>query len=207
MPYPALVIRATLWYIKMYMTSIDTVVKQYRKKNAPVLRPGFVVRVSEKIVEGGKERVQIFEGLVLSVKHGKGMDGMFTVRKIASGRIGVERTFPLHMLFLEKIEVLREEKVRRAKLYFIREQINKKTKKRKTQERNNVFDLTVRDQDDIAGKNSENEQEKDEVSDKSNSEASQENNKETKNDKQQSAKQNVDSNKKQGDATEQGKQE
>lgn len=201
-----LVIRAVLWYIKMYMTNVDHAVKQYRKKNAPVLCPGFVVRVSEKIVEGGKERVQVFEGLVLSVKHGKGMNGMFTVRKIASGRIGVERTFPLHMLFLEKIEVLREEKVRRAKLYFIREQINKKTKKRKTQERNSVFDLTVHDDSDTAQTSDVEEQKDDDVSRGGDSEVSQENTQETKKDTQPTE-QNIRQNEKEENPAEQSKSE
>ena len=120
---------------------INEVTKKYVKKNTPELRPGYVVRVFEKIVDGNRERTQVFEGLVLSVKHGRGVNGSFTVRKIAQGRIGVERTFPLHMPLLEKIEVLRQEKVRRSKLYFIREQINKKTKKRKTQEKNIIFEL------------------------------------------------------------------
>ena len=131
-------------------TLINDATKKYIKKNAPQLKPGYVVRVYEKIVEGGKERTQVFEGLVLSVKHGTGVNGMFTVRKIASGRVGVERTFPLHMPFLEKIEVLRQEKVRRAKLYFIREQTNKKTKKRKTQEKNLAYDLGALATEDIS---------------------------------------------------------
>lgn len=122
---------------------INKATSKYIKSNAPKLRAGYVVRVSEKITEGNRERIQVFEGLVLSVKHGTGVNGTFTVRKIAQGRIGVERTFPLHMPFLEKIEVLKQEKVRRSKLYFVREQINKKTKKRKTKEKNVIFEMSA----------------------------------------------------------------
>ena len=121
---------------------INEVTNKYTKNNTPNLRPGYVVRVSEKIIEGDRERIQVFEGLVLSVKHGTGINSTFTVRKIAQGRVGVERTFPLHMPFLEKIEVLKQERVRRSKLYFIREQINKKTKKRKTKEKNIIFEMS-----------------------------------------------------------------
>ncbi len=121
---------------------INKVTNKYTKNNTPNLRPGYVVRVFEKIIEGDRERIQVFEGLVLSVKHGTGINSTFTVRKIAQGRVGVERTFPLHMPFLEKIEVLKQEKVRRSKLYFIREQINKKTKKRKTKEKNIIFEMS-----------------------------------------------------------------
>lgn len=89
-------------------------------KNRPELRPGYTVRVHERIREGEKERVQIFEGLIIGVHAGHtSMDTTFTVRRIASG-IGVERVFPLHSPLLEKIEVKKVAKVRRAKLNFLR---------------------------------------------------------------------------------------
>ena len=117
------------------------------KKNVPDLRAGQVVRVHERIVEGGKERIQVFEGLVLSVRGGSGLNGTFTVRKMGAGNVGVERTFVLHMPTLTKVEVLRQEKVRRAKLYFVREQVNKKTKKRRATEKNVIFDLAPQEEE------------------------------------------------------------
>lgn len=86
----------------------------------PDIKPGYTVRVHEKIQEGGKERVQIFEGLVISVHKGHiATDASFTVRRIVSG-VGVEKVFPLHAPSVEKIEVKKVAKVRRAKLFFIR---------------------------------------------------------------------------------------
>ena len=89
-------------------------------KNVPELRPGYTVRVHERIQEGGKERVQVFEGLVISVHNGHvPTDRSFTVRKVVSG-IGVEKVFPLHAPTIEKIEVKKIAKVRRSKLFFLR---------------------------------------------------------------------------------------
>ncbi len=90
------------------------------KKNRPELRPGYTVRVHERIKEGEKERVQIFEGLVIGVHQGSvPTDTTFTVRRIASG-MGVERIFSLHSPMVEKIDVKKVAKVRRAKLNFLR---------------------------------------------------------------------------------------
>ncbi|OHA83453.1 MAG: 50S ribosomal protein L19 [Candidatus Yonathbacteria bacterium RIFOXYC1_FULL_52_10] len=86
------------------------------------IRAGDTVRVSLKIEEKGKTRLQAFEGLVIAVKHGKEMGGNFTVRKVASG-VGVEKTLPIYSPSIEKVEVLRRSKVRRSKLYFIREKV------------------------------------------------------------------------------------
>ncbi len=89
-------------------------------KPRPEVKPGFTVRVHQKVQEGDKERVQIFEGLVISVHRGHSpSDHNFTVRRIASG-IGVEKIFPLHSPLIEKIEVKKVAKVRRAKLNFLR---------------------------------------------------------------------------------------
>jgi large subunit ribosomal protein L19 len=86
----------------------------------PEIKPGYTVRVHEKIQEGGKERVQIFEGLVISVHKGHiSTDASFTVRRVVSG-IGVEKVFALHSPSIEKIEVKKVAKVRRAKLFFLR---------------------------------------------------------------------------------------
>jgi len=86
--------------------------------NIPVLAPGDTVKVSAKIVEGDKERIQLFQGVVIKVQRG-GAGASFTVRRVAYG-IGVERTFPLHSPLVEKVEVVRHGKVRRAKLYYLR---------------------------------------------------------------------------------------
>jgi large subunit ribosomal protein L19 len=84
----------------------------------PAMRPGDTVRVHVKVREGEKERVQVFEGLVIG-QHRGGARATFTVRKVALGQ-GVERIFPLHSPMIEKIEVVRSARVRRAKLYFLR---------------------------------------------------------------------------------------
>ena len=86
--------------------------------NIPDMEPGNVVKVSAKIVEGGKERIQVFQGVVIRLRKG-GTDANFTVRHVAHG-IGVERTFPLFSPRIEKVEVVRYGKVRRAKLYYLR---------------------------------------------------------------------------------------
>lgn len=96
-------------------------------KAIPEFRAGDLVKVHQKIKEGDKERIQIFEGLVIARKHGKGINASFTVRKVASG-VGVEKVYPLYTPFIEKIEVVKSSKVRRAKLYFIREAKGKRSK-------------------------------------------------------------------------------
>ncbi len=87
-------------------------------KDVPDFRPGDNVKVHVKIVEGSKERIQIFEGLVMKRQNG-GVSETFTVRKISDG-VGVERTFPLHSPSIDNLEVIRKGKVRRAKLNYIR---------------------------------------------------------------------------------------
>lgn len=89
-------------------------------RKVPVVLPGYTVRVHEKIQEGAKERVQVFEGLVISTHKGHvPTDASFTVRKLVSG-IGVEKVFPVHSPIIEKIEVKKVAKTRRAKLFFLR---------------------------------------------------------------------------------------
>lgn len=99
------------------------------RSDIPDIRPGDTIRVSQKIREGEKERVQSFEGLVIARKHGKGISATITVRKIAEG-IGVERIFPIHSPTIQKIEVLKRSKVRRAKLYYIRDKAAKEIRKK-----------------------------------------------------------------------------
>lgn len=106
---------------------IATIEQASLKKNLPDFRVGDILRVHQRIREGGKERIQVFEGIIIAKKHGRGMAGTFTVRRIASG-IGVERVFPLHSPLIAKIERIRSSKVRRAKLYFLRGRVGKKAK-------------------------------------------------------------------------------
>jgi large subunit ribosomal protein L19 len=97
------------------------------KKEVPDLRPGHIVRVHLKIKEGEKERVQIFEGLVISLNAGSKADKTFSVRKVVEG-VGVEKVFPLHSPLIEKIEIVKLGKVRRAKLYYMRDLAGKATR-------------------------------------------------------------------------------
>ena len=82
-------------------------------------KPGDVIKVHQKIKEEGKERIQVFDGLVIARKHGKGLDGTFTVRKVVAG-VGVERTYALHSPLIAKLEVIKSTKTRRSKLYYVR---------------------------------------------------------------------------------------
>ena len=97
---------------------IQSLTESQLRTDIPTFHPGDTVRVHAKVVEGNRERVQIFEGVVISRK-GQGISEMYTVRKMSSG-IGVERTFPVHSPMIAKIEVVRLGKVRRAKLSYIR---------------------------------------------------------------------------------------
>lgn len=118
-------------YDNIYLVmKLQYLTKTYGKKNIPEIKPGDTVRVSFKITEGNKTRIQAFEGICISCKHGKSLNGAFTLRKIASG-IGVERTFPLHSPLITKLEKIKTRNVRQAKLYFIRDLVGKKAKKAK----------------------------------------------------------------------------
>ncbi|KKB39320.1 50S ribosomal protein L19 [Bacillus thermotolerans] len=97
---------------------IQEITQEQLRTDIPAFRPGDTVRVHVKVVEGTRERIQIFEGVVIK-RRGGGISETFTVRKISYG-VGVERTFPLHTPKIEKIEVIRRGKVRRAKLYYLR---------------------------------------------------------------------------------------
>ncbi len=98
--------------------NMASVVNLKPNPNIPELAPGDSVRVSSKIVEGDKERTQLFDGVIIRVRRG-GAGTCFTVRHVAYG-VGVERTFPFYSPFVQKVEVLRHDKVRRAKLYYLR---------------------------------------------------------------------------------------
>ena len=97
---------------------LSDIAKDYQKTEVPEFRAGDTVKVSVKIREGERERVQIFEGLVMK-RQGGGIGETFTVRKVSYG-VGIERTFPIHSPLVEKVDVLRRGKVRRAKLFYIR---------------------------------------------------------------------------------------
>ena len=98
------------------------------KRKALDIRPGDTVRVTQKIAEKGKFRLQAFEGLVLARKHGKEAGGTFTVRRVSSG-VGVEKIFPLYSPMIEKVEIVKRSRVRRAKLYFIREKVAREVRR------------------------------------------------------------------------------
>lgn len=108
------------------MNVLDSVVQDYLKTDIPAFNVGDTVKVHVKIKEGNRERIQIFEGFVLKRQNG-GIGETFTVRRIASG-VGVEKTFPLHSPLVEKIEVVRRGKVRRARLHYMRERTGKSAK-------------------------------------------------------------------------------
>lgn len=97
---------------------LNDITKEYQKQDVPDFRAGDSVKVSVKIKEGNRERIQIFEGLVIQ-RQGGGIGETFTVRKVSYG-IGVERTFPIHSPLVESVQVVRRGKVRRAKLFYIR---------------------------------------------------------------------------------------
>jgi len=106
---------------------IEGFLQPFLKKDLPDIRPGDTVRVYQRIKEGDKERVQIFEGLVLARKHGREIGATITVRKVLSG-VGVEKIFPVHSPTIEKIEILKRGKTRRAKLYYLRKAKGKRAK-------------------------------------------------------------------------------
>lgn len=117
------------------MDKIQEFEKTQIKKNFPDIKPGDTVRVHQKIKEenaakgkkGEKERIQVFEGVVLRIRGGKGMNGSFLVRKITSG-VGVEKNFPIHLPSIVKVEVVKRGKVRRARLYYLRDKKEKEAR-------------------------------------------------------------------------------
>src|SRR3989344_2307081 len=111
------------------MDTIQLFASSQNISKLPEIRPGFTVRVHQKIREGEKNRIQIFEGIVIAHKHGKGLGGTITVRKIASG-VGVERIFPLHSPNIAKFEIVKTSGVRRAKLYYLRDKAAKEIRKK-----------------------------------------------------------------------------
>ena len=117
---------------KNMATKIETFLKPILKEGLPEIRPGDTVSVYQKIREGEKEKVQAFEGIVIARKHGKGIGATITVRREISG-IGCEKIFPLHSPTIEKIEILKRGKVRRAKLYYLRKAKGKRARLKETE--------------------------------------------------------------------------
>ena len=107
---------------------IRNIEKEQFRTDMPDIAIGDTVRVYEKVVEGNRERLQAFEGVVISRKHG-GLRETFTVRRVSYG-IGVERTFPMHSRRVDRVEVIRHGRVRRAKLYYLRDRVGKAAKLR-----------------------------------------------------------------------------
>jgi large subunit ribosomal protein L19 len=108
------------------MNKVDLVEKAQLRDDVPEFWPGDTVKVHVRVIEGTRSRIQVFEGVVIARK-GAGARETFTVRKISFG-VGVERTFPVHSPVLEQIELTRRGKVRRAKLYYLRDRVGKKAR-------------------------------------------------------------------------------
>ena len=128
------------------MNKVLLFTKSNIKQNIPPLRAGDTVRVHERIQEKEGERIQVFEGVVIARKHGKGLNGTFTVRKISAHRVGVEKTYPIHSPNIQKIEIVKHDKVRRAKLYYLRD-LRKKKKKKASKMLGLVYEETVKEKE------------------------------------------------------------
>lgn len=109
------------------MKKIKDIIRPFLKKDIPNIRPGDTVKVFQKIKEKDKEKTQTFKGLVIARKHRKEIGATITIRRVIDG-VGVERIFPLHLPTIEKIEILKRSKVRRAKLYYLRKAKGKRAR-------------------------------------------------------------------------------
>ena len=108
------------------MNLLEAFTNEQLKSEVPVIRIGDTIRVHNKIKEGNRERIQMFEGTVIA-KHGGGISETFTVRRVSYG-VGVEKTFPIHSPNVVKVDIVRVGKVRRAKLYYLRDRMGKASK-------------------------------------------------------------------------------
>ena len=109
------------------MNTIEQIEAAQRRDDIPEFSPGDTVRVLVRVIEGGRERVQAYEGVVIARNGGDGARATFTVRKLSFG-VGVERIFPVHSPIIQQIEVTRRGDVRRAKLYYLRDRVGKATR-------------------------------------------------------------------------------
>ena len=126
------------------MDIIKSIEHEHLKEKIPVLKVGNTVRVHQRIKEGNRERIQVFEGIIIK-KQGGGVNATFTVRKIAYG-VGVEKTFLVHSPLVEKVEVVRVGKARRAKLYYLRDRVGKAARtKENTGARIETKEITVKE--------------------------------------------------------------
>ncbi|HEY7565360.1 MAG TPA: 50S ribosomal protein L19 [Acidimicrobiia bacterium] len=105
------------------MNKLDMLKSAHARDDLPDFRPGDTVKVHVRVVEGNRERTQVFEGVVIA-RNGSGLDASFTVRKVSFG-VGVERVFPVHAPIIQKVDVTRRGDVRRSKLYYLRERVGK----------------------------------------------------------------------------------
>ena len=108
------------------MNLVEAFTNEQLKQELPVIHIGDTIRVHNRIKEGNRQRIQMFEGTVIA-KHGGGISETFTVRRMSYG-VGVEKTFPIHSPNVEKVDVIRVGKVRRAKLYYLRDRVGKASK-------------------------------------------------------------------------------
>jgi large subunit ribosomal protein L19 len=109
------------------VNTIEQIEAAQLRDDLPEFSPGDAVRVHVRVIEGGRERIQVYEGVVIARKGGSGSRATFNVRKISFG-VGVERIFPLHSPIIQGIEVIRRGDVRRAKLYYLRDRVGKATR-------------------------------------------------------------------------------
>ena len=116
---------------------VESIGNKFLRTDIPNFRTGDTIRASVKVVEGTRERIQIFEGVVLS-RHGGGINEMYTIRRIGANSIGVERTFMLHSPRVDKIEVVRRANVRRQQLYYLRGLTGKKARLKERREQHPV---------------------------------------------------------------------
>jgi large subunit ribosomal protein L19 len=130
------------------MNKIDLIEKPRLRDDLPEFRPGDTVKVHVRVVEAGRERIQVFQGVVIR-RQGGGLRETFTVRKISFG-VGVERTFPVHSPSIGKLEVVQKGKVRRAKLYYLRELRGKRARIRERRDAIPTTGTAVADDEDVA---------------------------------------------------------
>jgi len=128
------------------MSNLIETFQKAQLKDMPDIGPGDTIKVHQKIKESNKERIQIFEGMVIAKKHGKGISATITVRKVVDG-VGVERIFPIHSPSISKIEIVRSGKVRRAKLYYLRQAKGKRLKLKKR-----VFGVAIAEKEELLAK-------------------------------------------------------
>ena len=118
------------------MNALDLIAQGSMKEETPKFQIGDTVKVAVKIREGSRERIQMFEGTVIAIK-GSGISKTFTVRRLSYG-VGIERVFPLHSPNVESVQVIRSGKVRRAKLYYLRDRVGKAAKVKENSQRDNA---------------------------------------------------------------------